>query len=81
MPTYETSVIDGVSWIVQVMTDGRRQRIGREVVMERVVDTICAQPLWESPDHCKWFWKNEARLNRIERKAKEEERCIDFISQ
>ena len=40
--------------------------------LEALVEALEAGPLWQYPGHCDWFWKNEARLNRQLRKAREE---------
>ena len=40
--------------------------------LEALVAELEAGPLWQYPGHCDWFWKNEARLKRLERKARED---------
>lgn len=40
--------------------------------LEALVAALEAEPLWQYPGHCDWFWENEARLKRLERKAREE---------
>ena len=40
--------------------------------LEALVAALEVGPLWEYPGHCDWFWENEARLKRLERKAREE---------
>jgi len=40
--------------------------------LEALVEALEAGPLWEYSGHCDWFWKNEARLNRQLRKARED---------
>ncbi len=40
--------------------------------LEALVKALEAGPLWEYPGHCGEFWKREAALKRLERKAREE---------
>lgn len=42
------------------------------IALEALVAELEAGPLWQYPGHCDWFWENEARLKRLERKAREE---------
>lgn len=39
--------------------------------LEALVEALEAGPLWQYPGHCDWFWKNEARLKKLERKDRE----------
>jgi hypothetical protein len=41
--------------------------------LEALVAALEAGPLWQYPGHCEEFWKNEARLKKLERKAREVE--------
>ena len=40
--------------------------------LEALVEALEAGPLWEYPGHSDDFWKREAELKRLERKAREE---------
>lgn len=40
--------------------------------LEALVAELEAGPLWQYPGHCDEFWKREAELKRLERKAREE---------
>lgn len=40
--------------------------------LEALVEALEAGPLWEYPGHSDDFWKNEARLKKLERKARED---------
>lgn len=40
--------------------------------LEALVEALEAGPLWQYPGHCEEFWKREAALKRLERKAREE---------
>lgn len=39
--------------------------------LEALVAALEACPLWERPGHCAWFWENEAKLARLQRKERE----------
>jgi len=40
--------------------------------LEALVAELEAGPLWQYPGHCDEFWKREAELKRLERKARED---------
>ena len=37
---YETTMIDGVEWIVRIMPDGHRRRVGRQADLRRTLDAL-----------------------------------------
>jgi hypothetical protein len=47
MPThsdYETTDINGVAWIVRIMPDGHRRRVGRQTDLRGMLDGLEADP-------------------------------------
>ena len=40
--------------------------------LDALVEALEAEPLWQYPGHCDEFWKREAELKRLERKARED---------
>lgn len=41
--------------------------------LEALVEALEAEPLWQYRGHCDWFWENEAKLARLQRKERETE--------
>lgn len=37
---YETTMIDGVEWIVRIMPDGHRRRVGRQADLRQTLDGL-----------------------------------------
>jgi len=37
---YETTMINGVAWIVRIMPDGHRRRVGRQADLRRTLDEL-----------------------------------------
>lgn len=72
MPDFETVTINGAAWIVRVMPDGRRQRIGRERDLNATVDAICATPEYGTYEATCRAWASRAELQRKMRDAREE---------
>ena len=72
MSDFETTTIDNVAWIVRVMPDGRRQRIGRERDLDAMVDAICATPEFGTYEATCQAWASRAELQRKIRDAREE---------
>ena len=72
MTEFETTTIDNVAWIVQVMPDGRRQRVGRQRDLDATVEAICATPEYGTYEATCQAWASRADLQRKMRDAREE---------
>ena len=72
MTEFETTTIDNVAWIVRVMPDGRRQRVGRQRDLNATVDAICAPPEYGTYEAAMAAWASRAELQRKMRDAREE---------
>lgn len=72
MVELETTTIDNVAWIVRVMPDGRRQRVGRQRDLDATVEAICATPEYGTYEAATHVWKERADLQRRAKLARGE---------
>lgn len=70
--SFETVTINNVAWIVRVMPDGRRQRVGRQRDLDATVEAICATPEYGTYEAATAAWASRAELQRKMRDAREE---------
>lgn len=72
MTEFETVTINNTSWIVRVMPDGRRQRVGRQRDLDATVDAICDVPEYGTYEAAAQVWKERADLHRRAKLARGE---------